>query len=112
MPIANCFLTKKNDLLTAKGEEIITVWAQAINVDPSDITMNWITNFHQFGRSYAILVNLYLPTLWSERDIHAIQRSLQKTLTQLLAIEETEIFILTSLIQSGHVVENGNAVLW
>jgi hypothetical protein len=107
MPIANCFC-KKRKLSIKKMENMVNEWANIVGVDKKDICINMIKEYSQLGQKYPVLVNLYLPTLWSANDIKGIQLGLLKVLSKYLEVKENEIFIMTSLIQSEHVVENGH----
>jgi hypothetical protein len=55
------------------------------------------------------LVNLFLPSIWSEENIKDIQKNLLSLLCKHFIIDESDIFIMTLLIQSGHLIEKGNA---
>ncbi len=111
MPIANCFC-KRDEISKEKSEKIVSDWAEIAGVDEKEITVNFIHNYSQFGQSSVVLANLYLPSLWSEETIKRIQLGLMEILSKYLEIDKNEIFIMTSIINSGHVVENGNVVDW
>lgn len=111
MPIANCFI-KEREIWISGLDSMAIEWAELIGADQKDICLNIITNFHQFGNQYSIMVNLYLPSLWSDSDVRRIQMGLVKVITKYLNISSDKIFIVTSIVQSGHVVENGEAVSW
>ena len=111
MSFANCFY-KKRKLSLKKLENMVNEWASIVGVDKKDICINIIKEYSQLGQKYPVLVNLYLPTLWSPNDIKRIQLGLLKVLSKYLEVKENEIFIMTSLIQSEHVVENGQIVKW
>lgn len=111
MPIANCFI-KNKQIKPEDLQELIIKWSEEIQVDVKDICFTVVTDFLQAGQQYEILVNLYLPSLWSENDVTTIQKGLMRVLTTFFKLKPSEIFILTSIIQSGHVVENGEIVEW
>lgn len=111
MPIANC-LCKKDNITKEKSENIVSEWAEIAEVDIKDICLNFIHNYSQFGQQYSVLANLYLPSLWSEDGIKKVQLGLLQTLAKHLELREDEIFIMTSIINSSHVIENGNVVEW
>jgi hypothetical protein len=110
MPIATCFLNPKIDINQISG--LVTEWAGILEVEERDICINVITNFHQFGRDYEILVHLSLPSVWKEREIREIQTSLLGLLSRYCRVAPEKIFIMTNIIHSGHVVDDGEIVTW
>jgi hypothetical protein len=111
MPIANCF-TKNKQSSQQEIQEVAEKWAEQIKVDVKDICLTFIPKCNQGGQQYEVLVNLYLPSLWDQDNIKLIQKSLVNILSDFHNTEASEIFIMTSIIQSGHVVENGEIVEW
>ena len=111
MPIAYCFVKDKPGI-KAHLQKLVSDWANEAGVDPKNITINLVTIQHQVGNPYAVMINLYLPTVWSEEDVQRIQVSLLKVAMNHFQVEAKEIFVMTSLIQSGHVVEDGKVVRW
>ena len=55
---------------------------------------------------------LYLPDFWTPDEVKGIQVGLLETICKCLEIKKERVFILTSLITSGHVVEDGKIVSW
>lgn len=110
MPIANCFL--KNHVENNTPNKIASDWGNTIGVDEKDICINFVQNVIQAGHEYEALVNLYLPSLWTKNSIKKIQTELLNMLVKHLNITQDQIFIMTSIIQSGHVVERGEVVEW
>lgn len=111
MPIATCFLKNKS-IDPEELQKLIKEWAAIIRVDQKDICVNIITDFLQSGQNYALLIHLYLPSLWEEEKIVKIQTSLLELFCHYLDLKIPDVFIMTSIIQSGHVVENGEIVRW
>jgi hypothetical protein len=58
------------------------------------------------------MVNLFLPTLWSTREIEKIQLSLDSLLKKHLKIGSDDVFIITQTVQSGNVIEKGKQIKW
>ncbi|SHF82147.1 hypothetical protein SAMN05443144_113152 [Fodinibius roseus] len=111
MPIANCFIKDKH-VSQQELQELTERWAEQVNVDIKDICLTFIPNCMQGGQQYDVLVNLYLPSLWDQDNIKQIQKSLLNILKGFFGTEASEIFIMTSIIRSGHVVEDGEIVEW
>ncbi|MBC9796109.1 hypothetical protein [Sinomicrobium weinanense] len=111
MPILHCFV-KQKDVPELLLDSIVKEWGMRIGVADNDICINMVSGFVQAGKSYAILANLYLPALWSDQDVRNIQQSLLEVLSGNFHVREEDIFIMTSIIQSGHVVENGQIITW
>jgi hypothetical protein len=111
MPIANCFIKNKN-LNSNEWSIMASEWAQSIEVDTEDICINIITGVIQVGRDYSVLVDLHIPSLWTDKEIKKIQLGLLNVLQKHLDIPPEQIFIMTNIIHSGRVVENGEIVAW
>lgn len=111
MPIANCFCKKKN-LSKEKLEEMVLEWSRIIGVNKKEVCINIINEYTQVGQKYSVFINLYLPTIWSKTNIKKIQLGLLKVISKYYNIEESEVFIVTSVVQSEHVIENGKIVKW
>lgn len=111
MPNANCFLKDKT-VDRDELEKMVLEWAEVIGVDIKDICINIVTDFIQLGKKYSAMVCLYLPSLWSNNDKERIQMELLNILAKYLRTTEDNIFIVTSIVESGNVVENGEIVKW
>ncbi len=111
MPIANCFL---NDVFTDEinFKSMTEEWAKVLKINPEDITLNIFTDFEQFGNNFRVMVNLLLPSVWSETEIQRIQTSLSELFSKYLNIKPSEIFIMTSIVKTGHVTSNGKIEEW
>ncbi|MDH5476299.1 MAG: hypothetical protein OEX22_11455 [Cyclobacteriaceae bacterium] len=111
MPVANCYI-KNGKVTQNEVHELASKWAKAIHVDAKDICITFIPDCIQGGQQYKILVNLYLPSLWSEKNIKNMQLSLFTILKNHFQYEKHEIFVITSIVQSGHVLEGGELIEW
>ncbi len=111
MPFAVCYLDKEK-LKGADFETLVSEWARTIEVSEEDITLNLVTNRAQFGSRFPVVANLYLPSLWSEDQVQIIQETLSSLVEKYLDVESDEIFIMTSIVLSGHVYSNGKAERW
>ncbi len=106
MPIAHCSIRKE---LSEKADfsKLVKEWALSLQISETDITLNVIADYKQFGQQYPAMINLFLPSLWSKADIEKIQRTLSELLQKHLKIESDQLFIMTSIIESGHVLSEG-----
>lgn len=111
MPIANCFI-KETQVSQKEIQSLAKEWAKQVNVDVKDICLTFIPNCVQGGQQYNILINLYLPSLWPDEKVKDIQKCLLTILSNHFRLEPSKIFIITSIIKSGHVVDNGDIVEW
>lgn len=109
MPIANCYVLSGSVL---KDEDIVGAWSAESGVSGEHMTVNVIEIAKQVGNSYRIMVTLLLPTVWSRSDVSALQLSLAKALARCYRVPIEEVFVVTSLVNSGFVVEAGEAVTW
>lgn len=111
MPIANCYI-KNREIPKNELEDLVRQWAELWHIDVSDICLTVLTEFMQVGQQYEVMINLFLPSLWSNGDVRSIQKALLELMMNYLKIEPSDIFLMTSIIQSGHVMENGGIVEW
>ncbi len=111
MPIAVCYLRNKKPIKD-ELDALAKKWADKINVHIRDISLTAISDFVQAGEQYSAMIHLFLPSLWPEDDIGNIQRTLCEVFREYLNADASEIFILTSIIGSGHVLENGEVAQW
>lgn len=58
------------------------------------------------------MVTLLLPSIWSKPDITSLQVGLAKALALHYDASLEDIFISTSIVNSGMVVESGKEVKW
>jgi hypothetical protein len=110
MPIANCYI--QIEVSKQQLETLTKDWAQTIEVDLKDICLSFVNIHAQTGQNYKVMVNLFLPTLWEAKSREKIQLSLDTLLKKHLELEDEDVFIITSLVQSGNVVENGQIIRW
>jgi translation elongation factor EF-1alpha len=111
MPIANCYINQIS-VSTQQLETLTKEWANSIDVDLKDICLSFINVSNQTGQNYNVMVNLFLPTIWDKSSIERIQINLDKALKKNLNLKNKDVFIITSIVQSGNVVENGQVVNW
>lgn len=109
MPIVNCFISP--DCKQGTGD-LIALWADESNQSSRHMTINMIKTHEQVGNAYKIVANLFLPSLWSATDISSLQTGLCKALSQYFILAVDDIIVITQIIDSGHVVENGQVVQW
>ena len=76
------------------------------------MTVNIVLSTEQFGNPYDIMANLYLPSLWSKQDVALLQTGLAKALASYFEAPLNSVFVMTSILDSGQVVENGEQVVW
>lgn len=111
MPIVNCF-TKNENIDDQLMDDLLNKWSEKIEVDRKDISINFINNFSQKGENYEFMVFMYLPTLWSQESIKRIQLSFLESIMVIFDVKAEDVFIITTKIDSGHVVENGEVLNW
>jgi hypothetical protein len=111
MPIANCYV---RDLIVSKShiDELAHNWANDINVKAEDVCLTIIDKIIQSGTGYKVMINLFLPSLWGANDVNRIQKSLHNQFITIFGLNSSDIFIITSTVESGNVLENGKVVEW
>ncbi len=112
MPIANCIVSPQCFKRQEGSKKLIELWSKESGISSEHMTINIVTNAEQHGKRYEIMVNLFLPSLWSEYNISLLQTGLAKALSSHFNVTVNEIHIVTSLIHSGMAVEAGNQVEW
>jgi len=112
MPIANCIITSDCHKRSGESSELITLWAIESNKSPEDMTINIIASDEQYGKKYSVMAHLLLPSIWSGSDISQLQLGLAKALTLHFNVSLKEVFVSTSIVNSGMVVEEGEEIEW
>jgi len=112
MPVANCIITSDCNKYADSSRDLITLWANESNVSQEHMTINITVNEAQHGKKYAVMANLLLPSFWSKEDISIIQLGLAKALSYHFNLSPQDVFIATSIINSGMVVEEGQEIKW
>lgn len=111
MPIINCY-TKNINLLPEEWDRLVDTWARQIGITRNDITIHIIQEYLQIGALYDLKIELYLPSLWSDEAVTRIQESFLELIEKNLGIKQTNIFLMTQIIQSGHVIDRGEKAEW
>lgn len=111
MPVLNLYASNISTT-QEQLDNIVFEWANEIAVNIKDISIALIEAKIQAGNKYKIIANLYLPSLWNGEDISHIQLSLSRLIIKHLNLTLKDVFIMTSIIQSGNVVENGKTIKW
>ena len=76
------------------------------------MTVNIINSSQQTGKEYAVMANLQLPSMWSSSDISSLQIGLANALAKSFGVSINQIHIVTSIVGSGMVVEDGEELTW
>lgn len=109
MPIANCFIRPE---CQAGSGNLVQLWASESGMAAKHMTMNLVKAEQQFGAQYKVMANLWLPSLWSAPDISALQIGLARALASYYELPIAEVLVVTQIIESSRVVENGLEVSW
>lgn len=109
MPVANCIV----DLKCQFGEgDISDLWRLESGISSDEMTVNISVSHSQFGKRYSVMAMLYLPSVWSSKNISSLQLGLAKALSQYFSQPLSQVHVTTSIIESGFVVENGSEQEW
>jgi hypothetical protein len=111
VPIANCFLRGEHPA-EADVDRLIALWSEESDVGPEEMTINLIAGARQGGSSYRLMALLFLPSLWSRDAVDRLQRGLAAALSRGLGLSPSDVHVITSIVDSGHVVENGQTQEW
>jgi hypothetical protein len=55
---------------------------------------------------------LYLPSLWSSEQVRVLQTELARALGRGFGLAPAEVQVITSIVESGQVVEGGETQDW
>jgi hypothetical protein len=111
VPIANCFV---HDELRAdlEGDALTALWSEESGIGSEQMTINVIAGTRQYGAPYRVMAFLYLPSLWSTEHVRQLQTGLARALGRGFAVDLAEIQVITSIVESGQVVEGGETQDW
>jgi hypothetical protein len=109
MPIANCLVASvPNDLDTS---QIVAAWSNRSGIDSDEMTINLLEAL-QAGKPYAVMAWLYLPSIWPDDAVTALSEGLAAALADAFVVEPSSVQVVTSIVASGFVVEDGKTVHW
>lgn len=109
MPIANCLVSPNCAPGTAN---LIKLWARESGISSQHMTVNVTGTSQQYGESYLIMATLWLPSIWSESEVSSLQSGLARALATYYEVGLPEVHVVTQVVNSGRVVENGLEVTW
>lgn len=114
MPIANCFISPCHYVQGDNANDLIRLWVEHAGIQQaeSEMTVNVLLINSQAGKKYSAMATLLLPPIWSNDDISSLQLGLAKAISQHYSLRLDQVFITTSIVNSGFVVENGREVTW
>ncbi len=112
MPIAHCILSHRIDKHGQNSAELIERWGKCSGLDSSEMTVTIVQAEEQMGKQYGVICTLHLPNLWSPKQVSSLQVGLAKAISEQFGLEMTDVLVMTSLIESGFVVEGGKEVSW
>jgi len=109
MPIANCFVSQN---CSENSGDLIKIWADESGQSSEHMTINIISTKEQRGHQYSVMANLLLPSMWSKVHISSLQVGLAKALAEYFSIAIEQVHVVTNIIESSLVVENGQEITW
>lgn len=110
MPVAVCY--SKTVISTNDLEKVVDEWSELAGVAREDVSITMVNDFIRAGKDYTVVVNLFLPSLWKKNEVIIIEKGFLELLSKYMKIKKEEIFIMTLIIQSQHVIDNGDVVSW
>jgi hypothetical protein len=111
VPIANCFL-RGGFPLELEIDGLTALWSEESGVGSEQMTVNVIPDVRQTGTPYRVMAFLYVPSLWSAEQVRRLQVGLASALVRRFAVAPAEVQVITSIVESGHVVEDGETQDW
>ncbi len=107
MPIANVLVSKELQARATELADFTLSWSAESELSGKHMTVNFLPGLCQSGAAYDLMAVLYLPTLWSEENVQALQVGLANALAKRLDVRPDRVHVMTTIIQSGRVVEDG-----
>ncbi len=113
MPIATVFVRSDVEPLDDKSlARLVPAWASHSGQPAGHMTVNIVDNIVQAGAGFALMAWLDLPDLWPGDAVDALQTGLARALSDTFEAEIGEVQVITRVVASGHVVEDGAIVRW
>ena len=114
MPIANCIISSEYLDLDDNSKDLIRLWVEYSGIQQAgpEMTVNMISSNSQKGKEYAVMATVLLPSIWSKNEISALQKGLARALSAYYSLPNEQVFITTSIVDTGLVVENGSEITW
>lgn len=109
MPIANCIISSE---CQQSSNDLVKMWAAESGQSAEHMTVNIIISKEQIGKKYGVVATLFLPSVWSDSDISSLQTSLAKVLANHFSLPLRQVLVISNIVNSGMVVENGQIVCW
>lgn len=111
VPIANCFV-HGDESAEVEIDALTALWSEESGVTSEQMTINLIAGTRQAGARYRVMAFLHLPSLWASEQVRQLQVGLAKALARGFAVTPAEVQVITSIVESGHVVEAGETQDW
>ena len=112
MPIANCIISPECKRNTDRPKSLIELWSSEAKISSEHMTINLTQSSEQLGKKYQVMATLLLPSAWSLTDISSLQIGLAVALGEYFHLHINEVFVSTTIVNSGMVVETGKEVVW
>lgn len=109
MPIANCIVS---DGCPSGNGNVLELWASESGYSSEHMTINILSAKEQVGRQYLVMAQLMLPSLWPASAVSSLQIGLAKSLATYFQLHVSDVQVITTIIPSGLVVENGHEIQW
>jgi hypothetical protein len=91
--------------------EVVAAWSNRSGIDSDEMTIN-LLEAHQAGKRYAVMAWLYLPSIWPDDAVAVLSEGLAAALADAFVVEPSSVQVVTSIVASGLVVEDGETVTW
>jgi hypothetical protein len=111
VPIANCFVHGEVPV-ELESAALTALWSEESGIGSEQMTINVIAGIRQYGAPYRVMAFLYLPSLWSSEEVRRLQTGLAGALGRSFAVAAAEVQVITSIVESGRVVEGGETQAW
>jgi hypothetical protein len=111
VPIATCFV--HGEVPAEVDIDALTEWwSEESGVGSEQMTINLVAGALQSGAPYRVMAFLHLPSLWTSEQVRRLQVGLAGALARSFAVAPAEVQVITSIVESGHVVEGGETQDW
>ena len=112
MPVAHCVITPDCAERLDGARDLAAMWGAEAGKPDDELTVNLVVGVLQSGRDYPIVASLYLPSLWADDDVSALQTGLARALSRAFDVTADSVLVMTTILEPGHVVDAGREVRW
>lgn len=91
---------------------LIEYWSRFSGKPSEHMTVNILQAQLQVGVQYKAMASLSIPSMWLAEDVNRLQLGLARAIAEFFSISIASVHVVTTVIESDLVVENGEQIHW